>query len=270
MNIGPKLTIITVCFNDLDNLKKTVNSLREQDNQNFEHLVVDGCSDDGTIEYLNSLQVNYKFKFISEKDSGIYDAMNKGVELADGDFLWFLNAGDTAYSYDVVSKIITNVRSDIGLLLAKVKYISDDVYVEVGKKKLTRRDFFMSAAVCHQGVVFNKKFLPTPAYNLKYSIVADSDLIWKLVFNYHVNYSSFDWGIANFMLGGFNEQYPIKRMFEYLKINLKHKVSSPVIIFIFFGYSFTRYLGVKILKCLGLHSKYRQLKNRLKCMIGHK
>lgn len=108
--MGTKITIITVCFNALEDLKKTVKSVAEQNYENIEYLIVDGDSSDGTKAYLEVQQESFaqsviSFRYVSEPDAGIYDAMNKGTRLATGDFLLFLNAGDCLVEKNTLKNI---------------------------------------------------------------------------------------------------------------------------------------------------------------------
>ncbi|KPA34233.1 hypothetical protein AMR50_0875 [Leptospira interrogans] len=90
----PKISIITINLNNLEGLRKTLESVKSQTYTNFELIVVDGGSTDGSFEYLKS-NLDLIKKFISEKDKGIYNAQNKGISLSKGEYLVFLNAGDT-------------------------------------------------------------------------------------------------------------------------------------------------------------------------------
>ncbi|MFN5376044.1 MAG: glycosyltransferase, partial [Chitinophagaceae bacterium] len=92
-----KITIISVNLNNLSGLKKTVNSVISQDYTNFEYIIIDGGSNDGSAEYIQSISRKLKY-YISEKDYGIYSAMNKGILKSNGDYLIFLNSGDYFYS----------------------------------------------------------------------------------------------------------------------------------------------------------------------------
>ena len=101
-----RFSIITVVYNDLDNLKKTCRSVSRQTFDDYEHLIIDGGSDDGTLDFLKSFSASDSHvRFISEKDNGIYDAMNKAIAMAEGDYILFLNAGDRFHERDTLSKI---------------------------------------------------------------------------------------------------------------------------------------------------------------------
>jgi len=104
-------SIITVVKDDKAGLLSTEKSLKQQTYQNYEWLVIDGDSSDGTKEYLSS-DASIASKFISEKDSGIYDAMNKGLRLSEGDYVVFLNAGDVLPADDTLESIISHVGEE--------------------------------------------------------------------------------------------------------------------------------------------------------------
>jgi glycosyltransferase involved in cell wall biosynthesis len=103
-----KLTIVTINFNNVSGLKKTMNSVLSQSSLDFEYIVIDGNSNDGSIELIK--QFNHSslehFSWISEPDSGIYNAMNKGIRMAKGEYIQFLNSGDTLAANDVTEKIL--------------------------------------------------------------------------------------------------------------------------------------------------------------------
>lgn len=104
-----RVSIVTVCFNSADTIEDTIRSVREQEYESIEHIIVDGGSTDGTREIVGRYNGRIK-KFISEPDRGIYDAMNKGLRLATGDVVGFLNADDVYTSPTVIGDIAAAVR----------------------------------------------------------------------------------------------------------------------------------------------------------------
>lgn len=106
----PFLTIITICLNNLDGLKKTRQSIDKQVFQDFEHIVIDGGSKDGTREYLSTSGVDY---WVSEPDKGISDAFNKGICASQGKYLLFLNSGDTLISPQALNTLCENAVKPI-------------------------------------------------------------------------------------------------------------------------------------------------------------
>ena len=95
-----KITIITVVYNALNHVEDTLKSIFEQDYSNKEIIIIDGESTDGTLELISKYQDNIDH-LISEKDNGVYDAMNKGIKLSNGNWICFMNAGDIFYKNDV-------------------------------------------------------------------------------------------------------------------------------------------------------------------------
>ena len=102
---GMKVSIVTVCFNSADTIEDTIRSVREQEYEHIEHVIVDGGSTDGTLDIVKKYNGRIK-KFISEPDGGIYDAMNKGLRLAQGEVVAFLNADDVYASPTVISDVV--------------------------------------------------------------------------------------------------------------------------------------------------------------------
>ena len=100
-----KISIITVCYNAQETIQYTIDSVLSQQYSNFEYIIIDGQSTDMTCSILSSIN-NPKFKYISEPDEGIYDAMNKALDIASGDFLIFLGADDLFYSDKVLLDVV--------------------------------------------------------------------------------------------------------------------------------------------------------------------
>lgn len=155
-----KLTIITVCFNCLDELKKTISSIVDQEVKPFEHLIIDGNSKDGTKEYLNTLEFPW-LRFTSEPDKGVYDAMNKGVKLAQGDALLFLNAGD-----NFEGQVLKYIESAPCFLPVKLSRLS------FKPKQVSTKSYKLGMPNCHQGIIFEAKNI---LYDLNYKIASDYD-----------------------------------------------------------------------------------------------
>jgi len=120
-----KISIITVIFNDVEHIEDTILSVLNQDYNNMEYIIVDGGSTDGTLSVVN--KYNDKItKIISEADQGIYDAMNKGLSLATGDVIGFLNSGDIFYNDNIIDKIARAFNSnDIDAVYGDLNYVNE-------------------------------------------------------------------------------------------------------------------------------------------------
>jgi glycosyltransferase involved in cell wall biosynthesis len=118
-----KCTIITVSYNAIDTIESTINSVLSQDYNNIEYIIIDGNSSDGTKEIIHRYE-NRISKWISEKGNGIYDAMNKGIQLATGDIIGILNADDLYSSNDIISKVVNQItQSNADALYGDLKYV---------------------------------------------------------------------------------------------------------------------------------------------------
>ena len=108
-----KITIVTVCYNAAETIEKTIESVISQDYMDIEYLIIDGKSTDGTIEILRNYKEISYIRIISEKDSGLYNAMNKGIKMATGEYILFLNSGDYFCDNKVLSDISQEFKADI-------------------------------------------------------------------------------------------------------------------------------------------------------------
>src|SRR5690606_19331085 len=115
----PFLSVITVSFNAMDTLPQTLASLANQDEKDFEHIIVDGGSTDGTKQYLEGLQLPY-LRWISKADTGIYNAMNKGISMARGQVVSFLNADDS-YFPDTISSVKKAFQPEIDIIYGNLR-----------------------------------------------------------------------------------------------------------------------------------------------------
>ena len=135
-----EFTIITICRNIKDTIGRTCESIINQTYQYFEWIVVDGNSDDGTYEILQTYKNRIDY-LIHEPDSGIYNAMNKGIRYANGEYLLFLNGGDEFYSNDILEKIKKKLNSDIvyGDIIVKQ---SNKEFLFRNQRKLCKKSLF--------------------------------------------------------------------------------------------------------------------------------
>lgn len=108
----PKISIITVCLNAINTIDTTIKSVLSQTFKNIEYIVIDGASSDGTVVLLEKYQQQNALKYISEPDSGIYYAMNKGIKMSTGELILFLNAGDYFVSKEVIDFYLSKIKMD--------------------------------------------------------------------------------------------------------------------------------------------------------------
>lgn len=167
----PIITIVTVCFNAGPVLEKTLRSVTSQTYPHLEYLVIDGASKDNTKEvvqpYLDRIG-----RFVSEPDKGIYDAMNKGIRLASGDWLLFMNADDVF----VDNEVISDVAAFIGLHPeAEVVYGNSEQILEYGIYPIRPQEAYLNhkMSISHQATFVKTDILRTHLFDLRYRFAAD-------------------------------------------------------------------------------------------------
>lgn len=241
--MNPKISIITVTFNAEKVLPITLDSIRNQNYNNIEYIVVDGASKDGTLDEIKS-NLDIITKWISEPDDGLYFAMNKGLKIATGDYVWFLNAGDS-----INDKNILNYLFDKESTLRDV-YYGDTLIVDENGNKLGRRrlqpppdltwkSFRWGMLVCHQSVLVKRTI--APEFNTKYRIAADYE--WVLESLRRARYIlGTRQNISAFLRGGFSSNNYLKANKERFKIMTKYYGYFPAVfynILMLFRFSFT-------------------------------
>ena len=179
-----KISVITVTYNAEEVLLRTLKSVERQSFKNIEHLIIDGASKDGTLAIAEEYKqrVSYDVTIISESDKGIYDAMNKGLRLAQGDYLVFLNAGDCLHAADTLELIEERgERREEPAVIYGDTDIVDDEGRFLGHRhlsapeKLSWKSFRRGMLVCHQSFYVRRDIAATIPYNLNYRFSADVD-----------------------------------------------------------------------------------------------
>jgi glycosyltransferase involved in cell wall biosynthesis len=220
-----KISIVTVAFDEEKNIRRTIESVLNQTSCDFEYIICDGKSADKTVEIAKEYENAFQEKGISyivnsEKDKGIYDGMNKGIDLATGDYVFFLNAGDWFYSDDVIGNVVS------GAILHKVP---DVVYgnaagVERGVINFINGDdtrLKENMSICHQALFASAAVMKEKKFDLKYRIAADYNFALNLKMeglsfvklDITVAYFSSD-GVSTTNIDGcFNEQADIRESY---------------------------------------------------------
>lgn len=183
--LTPKFSVITVCYNAEATLEDTIQSVISQTYHHVEYIIVDGASKDRTMDIVNRYRERISV-VVSEPDKGLYDAMNKGIRLATGDYLCFLNAGDSFHEDDTLQQMVHTIH---GNRLPDVLYGETALVDHSGHflrmrrlhapDILTWKSFRMGMLVCHQAF-FAKRELAVP-YDLQYRFSADFDWCIKIM-----------------------------------------------------------------------------------------
>lgn len=160
-------SIITVVYNDGLNLEKTILNVLGQDFDNFQYIIIDGGSNDNTLDIISKYKGEIDL-VISERDNGIYDAMNKGIYNSNGDWVNFLNAGDT---YDT-SKFLSILASKILNSNFNLIYTDSIIRGKIYSPKLNK-NYLVRNMLCHQSIFYKSDILNDYQYNLRFKICAD-------------------------------------------------------------------------------------------------
>jgi glycosyltransferase involved in cell wall biosynthesis len=182
-----KLSIITINFNNLEGLQRTVESVVNQTWQEFEYIVIDGGSTDGSAAYLESQAPHFDY-FISENDSGIYNAMNKGIAKATGEYLLFMNSGDHFYGNEALQKIILAV-SDYDLVYYDIQVVDKEETSILENPSTFSFEYLHNNSPCHQSLFVKKSaFGEVGLYDEKLKIVSDWKWFIQAILKYNLTY----------------------------------------------------------------------------------
>ncbi|WP_037348652.1 glycosyltransferase family 2 protein [Sediminibacter sp. Hel_I_10] len=208
------ISIVTINYNNLEGLKKTMTSVLEQSYQDLEYIVIDGGSDDGSAAYIEKHQEKLSF-WISEADAGIYNAMNKGIAKTSGDYIFFLNSGDLLYDGSVIQTFVSS------------NPVEDIVYghLEIQKEhrswiktypKVLMFSYFIKDSLPHSGAGFFKKscFVEELSfYDINLKIMADWK--WSVIALFKKGYS---YRLIDYVIGIFEYGHGISSLPENRKL----------------------------------------------------
>ena len=218
----PKLSVITIVYNNVRDIERTMLSVLNQTYPNIEYIIIDGNSTDGTKDII------YKYKdklvqFISEKDNGIYDAMNKGLALATGDYVLFMNSGDEIYAPVTVAEVFDS-QPGADIYYGETEMFTDQ-WISMGQRRhqapesFNWQSFKYGMSISHQAI-YVKRSLAEP-YDLQYQYSADIDWIIKAAKNSSniVNTHSY---VAKYLVGGISKQKHMESLKERFRIFTKY------------------------------------------------
>lgn len=240
-NDYPLVSIVTVTFNAIDTIEQTILSVVNQDYPNIEYIIVDGCSTDGTLDIIKKYESRLS-KWISEKDKGLYDAMNKGLKMATGTWVSFKNSGDYFAEKDSLSKLFSEPIAD------NVSFIYADCYrvTDWGWRIEKPRDlnlFRNLMPVIHPATFVRTSYHKEHPFDIKYRVSAD----YNLVFNALESGAVFLYKpipVVIFPTGGFSTAHWDLSFWEGLTVSGKLNTKSKSII------ASLRYVYIYIIKCI--------------------
>ncbi len=197
----PKISIITISYNNREGLDKTIRSVVSQNFQNFEYLVIDGGSNDGSKEVIKKYEDKINF-WVSEPDKGIYNAMNKGILQAKGEYLLFINSGDVLFDEDALRKSAEQFQN--------ADVISGNLCFDDGSKEWVgkspteiRFQLFTEGTLWHPCTFIKKSAFETVGlYDENLKICSDWKWFAQAFTNYHCSYQKIEITVSRFFLDG--------------------------------------------------------------------
>ncbi|TXD81698.1 glycosyltransferase [Subsaximicrobium wynnwilliamsii] len=210
-----RISIITINYNNLEGLQKTMRSVLDQTYPDIEYIVIDGGSTDGSKAYIESCQQDLAY-WISEPDKGIFHAMNKGIEKTTGEYLLFLNSGDTLYSDSVIVESANRMNDDSDIYYGNVlrHYKHQQPLLKIYPAKLDF-SFFIDSALPHQAVFSKRSLFSTIGYfNESYEIASDWELLTCAICKYNCSYRYLDIIISNYDMTGVSSQKSSQIIFK--------------------------------------------------------
>lgn len=216
-----KITIITVVYNNAATIERTIKSVINQSHKDVEYIIIDGGSTDGTLEVIKKYGKNIS-KWISEKDSGIYNAMNKGIALATGDVVAFMNSDDW-YVEDAIEKV--NNQFCVGeydIVFGNIVFCGENTRKNSEVNMDSVDNMYLKMSVCHPATFARKElFSKYGEFDEKYRVAADYEWILR-VLNHKVKYAVLDDILAEFSCEGISSREVEMTIEESRKIALKH------------------------------------------------
>lgn len=256
-------SIVTIVYNDISHIKETMDSVINQSYKNIEYILIDGWSSDGTKEeilkyihscanitqeikdqahlYLEAVHNAYPtltFKFLSEKDRGIYDAMNKGIALATQEWINFMNCGDRFYNLEVLQNVANQDIEAYDVVYGDTEIVYTHQNLSIIKKApndLNKSLQYFGANLIHQSMFFKTQIHKQYFYDIQnYKIASDYDLICRVFYQGHT-FKILPIIVSIFYTGGISDIYAHTRTKESLKIAISFQKSYviPILIFLF-------------------------------------
>lgn len=225
----PKISIITINYNNLEGLKKTVSSVINQTWKGFEFIIIDGGSNDGSFKYIKDNEIFFDY-WVSEEDRGVYHAMNKGIKKAKGEYLIFLNSGDHFYKKDVLKKYNSYLNNYDLIYFNQYVIGKTKKFVKTYPEKLSFAYFLKDNLPQQATFVKRELFNDVGLFKDDFKIVADWKFFIDCVCKYNKSYLYVNKTLTTFYLDGissFTEN--MKVIYEEKQFVLKKDYSAYVL-----------------------------------------
>jgi glycosyltransferase involved in cell wall biosynthesis len=198
----PLVTVVTVVYNGVQHLEHTIQGVLGQTYDNIEYIIIDGGSTDGTLNIIRRYENKIDY-WVSECDKGLYDAMNKGIALSSGDWINFMNAGDSFYQTDTVQRVMSSDCGTADLIYGHCQMIYDPDFSLIWKaKKIT--DLWKGMIFRHQSLFARASVCKDLYFSLEYKIGADFAFIFSC-YQRKFTFSNIDLVVSSVTAGGLSD-----------------------------------------------------------------
>lgn len=228
--MAAKISIITIVYNNVKDIEYTIQSVIKQSFQYIEYIIIDGASNDGTLDVIERYKEHIDL-VVSEKDEGIYHAMNKGLSHATGDYVLFLNSGDELFDVNTLQNIFDR-NDDADIYYGETKLIDENRNIignrrHKAPKQFDWKSFRYGMSICHQAI-YVKRALTEP-YDRQYQLSADVDWVIRMAKKADkiVNVKAY---VARYLVGGMSQQRHKQSLIERYEIFKKHYGFIPNLI----------------------------------------
>ena len=235
IHIHPKFSTITVTYNAGKVLEDTIQSIITQTYKDVEYIIIDGASTDNTLDIIKKYNEHVK-TLVSEPDKGLYDAMNKGLRLATGDYVCFLNAGDCLHEDDTLFLMVKSINENFlpDILYGETEIVnSEGHFLHMRRlsapEKLNWRSFQNGMLVCHQAFFAKRSIAVNEEYNLKYKFSADFDWCIRIM-KKSLTFHNTRLTIIDYLNEGMTTRNHKASLKERFKIMSKHYGIIPTIL----------------------------------------
>lgn len=210
-----KLSIITINLNNSKGLEKTIGSVTSQSFSNIEHIIIDGGSTDNSVDIIKKYEAHINY-WESKTDTGIYNAMNKGIRISKGEYCLFLNSGDCLTSKNVLESVFKNITADIivGNLNCCDAFTNQVLYTKSSPAKLTARELILESLPHPATFIRRHLFETVSLYNEKLKISSDWEFYLKAFLNHGASYQHLDLIVADFYNDGISSSIPNQELIQ--------------------------------------------------------
>lgn len=256
MSFNPLVTIITVSYNSESTIKRTIESVLNQNYNNIEYIIVDNLSTDKTLNIIKSYATKFKnknfiYRWISEKDNGIYEAMNKGITNATGEIVGIINSDDW-YAKDTIKTVVkkfSNKNTDI--VYGDVNYIinfKNKTYYKVEHSKRNLKGLKNHMCIHHPTAFVRKDiYYKVGMFDINFKITGDWDFISRC-YTKNLKFKYINEVLANFTYGGLSSNYTYNYIYERFKVRKKNYTLTFAILSFFKEYIILiKHIALKIL-----------------------